>query len=354
LWIDFGDATVYIDSRLDFTFPITCLDDRREMMPARLNRRAFLATTAAAGAGIALAGRLEAAAAWKTTIHKGLIGAPTEAFLKEVKDAGFDGIESTVWQKSPQEAVAARQLAESLGLKIHSILFGWGTMNGGDAAMTKSVSEMETALQTAQGYGATTVLYVPCRIDVTPMPEPWEFDIRFDEKTNHIRQVVAGDNAKYQKYIDAHNHAIDTSREGVKRLIPMAEKTGVIVALENVWNNLWVKPEVAANFIASFDSPWVRAYFDIGNHVKYAPPQDWIHTLGKLIVKCHVKDFRLGPGNRGGGFANFCDIRTGSIQWPLVRKALDDIGYNSWMTIEGGSLSAKEHSKRLDLIIAGE
>ena len=95
----------------------------------------------------------------------------------------------------------------------------------------------------------------------------------------------------------------------------------MIIALENVWNNLWVKPDLSANFVASFDSPWVRAYFDIGNHVKYAPPQEWIRTLGKLIVKCHVKDFKL---NAGRPRRPFCDIREGSIDWPAVRKALDE------------------------------
>ena len=84
-------------------------------------------------------------------------------------------------------------------------------------------------------------------------------------------------------------------------MIPAAEKAGVRIAIENVWNNLWVKPELHANFVASFQSPWVRAYFDIGNHVKYAPPQDWIRTLGKLLAKCHVKDFKLDPDGHGGG-----------------------------------------------------
>ena len=54
--------------------------------------------------------------------------------------------------------------------------------------------------------------------------------------------MVYGDNAPYADYIAAHNHATDTSREWVSRLIPIAEKTGVVIALENVSNNLWVKP----------------------------------------------------------------------------------------------------------------
>ena len=319
-------------------------------MNVRLNRRDFLAGSAVAGAGLVLASRLEAAP-WKTTLHKALIGNPSKDLLESWKAAGFEGLEATNWQLPPEDAEAAREMAESLGMRIHSILWGWGNLNGGDEALAAGVAKMKTALRAAQGYGADAVLYVPCRIDVTPMPEPWEFDIRFDEKTGHLKQVVAGDNAKYEKYIEAHNHATDASRKGVREMIPTAEETGVVIALENVWNNLWVKPDLCANFVASFQSPWVKAYYDIGNHVKYAPSEEWIRTLGKLIVKCHVKDFKLNPDGHGG---NFCNIRDGSVDWPAVRKALDDIDYNGWMTIEGGDLSLEEHSKRLDLIIAGK
>jgi sugar phosphate isomerase/epimerase len=52
--------------------------------------------------------------------------------------------------------------------------------------------------------------------------------------------------------------------------------------------------------------------------------------------------------------SGFCNIRDGSVNWPAVREALDEIGYNGWLTIEGGDLSPAEHSKRLDLIIAGK
>ena len=71
-------------------------------------------------------------------------------------------------------------------------------------------------------------------------------------------------------------------------------------------------------------------------------------TLGKLIVKCHVKDFKLEPDGHGGD--SFCNIRDGSVDWPAVRKALDDVGYNGWMTIEGGDLSPEgtQQTARLD------
>jgi len=150
----------------------------------------------------------------------------------------------------------------------------------------------------------------------------------------------------------AHDHAYDTSQAAIKQLISIAEETGVVIAVENVWNNLFVDPRHLAHFVDSFNSPWVRVYFDLGNHVMYSPPEQWIAVLGKRIAKCHVKDFKLNPDGHGG---QFVDIRDGSVNWPVVRKALDDVGYDGWMTIEGsGGLSLAEQNRRLDLILAGK
>jgi hexulose-6-phosphate isomerase len=314
-------------------------------------RRDFLAASSAIGAGLMVAGRLPAAE-FKTRLHKALIGAPTEKTLTEWKAAGFEGIESNQRGATPDEAAAARKVAEKLGMRIHSVLYGWANFNSTDANhVAADIAGVEKSLRAAQGYGADAVLLVPCRTGVKPIPEAWEFEIEFDEKTGHVRRVAVGDNAKYQDYIAAQNQAVDSSRRAVEKLIPTAEKCGVVVALENVWNNLWVKPALFANFVASFRCPWVKAYFDIGNHVKYAPPQDWIRALGKLIVKCHVKDFKLNPDGHGGDFVH---PRDGSINWPVVRRALDEVGYNGWMTIEDGGLALDEFNRRLDLIIAGQ
>jgi L-ribulose-5-phosphate 3-epimerase len=338
-------------------------------MSSFITRRDFLASTAAAGLGAGLAGRQGFAAEvptqepnkepqWKTTLHKALIGSPDENTLNRWKAVGFEGYDMSwddwnarVKKDASLKPADAKKTADALGMTIHSVLFGWGGCNLGDAKLNETVANVTAALQAAAEFGATTVLFVPCKIGEMPMPEPWEFDIRHDKKSGRLQQVVAGDNAKYRQYIDAHNQAVVASRECVEKLIPAAEKSGVILALENVWNNLWVKPDVFADFVASFDSRWVKAYFDIGNHVKYAPPQEWIRRLGALIVKCHVKDFKLNPDGRDG---RFCDIREGSVDWPAVRQSLDTIGYNGWLTIEGSDLSLAEQSRRLEWIVAGK
>ncbi len=330
-------------------------------MNQNFNRREFLAASATVAAALGLGfgpGASESRGAespFQTKPQKALIrNRPTEDELKKLKDAGYDGVEGGVIEQ--KDAEQCRAIADKLGMKIHSVLRGWAEFNSSDQGrFDKSFAESERALRAAQGFGADAVLLVPCRIGGAGMkiPRPWEFLIEFEETTGHVTKVVYGDNAPYADYIKAQNHATDTSREAVKRLIPLAEKTGVVIALENVWNNLWVKPALFKNFVASFGSPWVKAYFDIGNHVKYAPPEEWILTLGNLVAKCHVKDFKLNAADPNGE-GRFVDIREGSIRWPLVRGALEKIGYNGWMTIEGGGLSVTEHSQRLDLIIAGK
>lgn len=317
-----------------------------------LNRRDFLRTTVLAGAGLWTASRLEAAG-FKTKLRKAMIRKkPSEKELKELKDAGFDGVEGGI--VTPEEAAECRKIADKLGMRIHSVLRGWASFNSDNPKeVESSLKVTEDAMRAAHAFGADAVLLVPCRVggkDLA-MPEAWEFDIQFDEKTGHVKQVVAGDNTRYEAYIDAQNRATDTSRAAVQKLIPLAKQLKVVIALENVWNNLWVKPALYKNFVASFQDEWVKSYFDVGNHVKYDRPENFIRALGPLIAKVHIKDFQLNPDGHGGKFVH---PRDGSINWPVVRQALEDAGYNDYLTIEDGGLPLEEFSKRLDLIIAGK
>jgi len=184
------------------------------------------------------------------------------------------------------------------------------------------------------------------------MPAPWEFDVSFDPDTLEVQRVADGDNEPYRDYIEVQNRATRATREAITTLIPAARQAGVVIALENVWNNLWVTPDLFAAYVDSYDSEWVQAYFDIGNHVKYARPQDYVRALGSLIEKVHVKDFQLNPDGRGGEFVPICD---GSVDYAAVMKALDEVGYRDFMTIEGRrGLSLDQLSGRLDTILAGE
>jgi L-ribulose-5-phosphate 3-epimerase len=322
-------------------------------MSLLLNRREFVGAAAAAGVALAAA-RSSRAESFKHPLHKAVMGTASEEFLEKVKEAGFEGIECLDWNVSPEVAKQGRQRAEKLGLVIHSVLLGWLDFNSPNPReVDNSLSKAEIALRAAQGYGASAVLLVPCKLGGVAMPNPWEFDIEFDDKTGHLRRVVQADSGKFKEYIEAQNRATDMSRDALRKLIPAAEATGVTVGVENVWNNLWVRPEFFKHFVESVGSSSIRAYFDIANHVKYLiPPEQWIRTLGRLIVKCHVKDYKLSPDGHSGSWPT---LHEGSVDWPAVRKALDEIGYDGWGTIEApGNISLAEQNKRFDRIIEGK
>jgi len=318
----------------------------------QMNRRQFITNTTAAGLFAVLCGVPARGATFHGKIRKAMIVKEvTEEALMPLKAAGFQGVE-TSHICPEEEAAKGRAFAEQLDMRVHSVLRGWMEFNSEDPQKVEdSLEKVRLGLRAAKAYGADAILVVPCRVGGIPMPEPWEFDIAFDEKTGHVTRVAAGDNSKYEAYIKAQNRATDTSRAAIEKLIPLAEELKVVIALENVWNNLWVKPALYKYFVASFANPWVRSYFDIGNHVKYEPPQDWIRTLGSLIAKLHIKDFKLNPNGHGGKFVH---PRDGSIDWPAVRLALSEVGYDGWATIEDGGLPLAEFSRRFDLIAEGK
>jgi L-ribulose-5-phosphate 3-epimerase len=312
-----------------------------------LSRRCFLAASTLAASSAMLPSTLFADE-MKTKLHKAqMVGKIAEPQMSVLKAAGFEGVETTN-VCSEEDAAKGREIAEKAGMRVHSVLRGWMKFNSPDPKVVEtSLEEVRKSLRAAKAYASDAILLVPCRIEAKGMPAIADIAIDFNESNGHVKSMVKGDNAPHADYIAAHNVAIDMSRAAVEKLIPLAEELKIVIGLENVWNNLWVKPEIYRHFVASFKSPWVKAYFDIGNHVKYAPPQDWIKALGGLLIKLHMKDFDLAK-------KSFVQLRNGSVDWPAVRRALDEAGYNGWGTIEGGNLPLDELNKRFDLICEGK
>ena len=118
-------------------------------------------------------------------------------------------------------------------------------------------------------------------------------------------------------YQDAWTRSQRVIRE---RLLPMARDLKVIVAVEEVWNKFLLSPMEFARYVDEFESPWVKAYFDVGNVVFYGFPQDWIRTLGPRIVRVHLKDFRsIGRTAASPGRTSARATSTGwksAARWP--------------------------------------
>ncbi len=112
----------------------------------------------------------------------------------------------------------------------------------------------------------------------------------------------------------------DAVTERLKEIAPKAEKAGVVLGVES-----WLS---AADHMAILDkvgSSAVQVYYDLGNSHKMGYDiYKEIRFLGRHISEFHAKDY---DGLFGKGTINF----------PEVRRAMDDIHYRGWMHIESGA-----------------
>ena len=240
------------------------------------------------------------------------------------RGAGFEAVEMrTVTVK--EEAAEIKEAAQKAALRIHSVMnedhWRMPLSSSDPEVVNKCVQGMETSLRNAQLWGADAVLLVPAVVDART------------------------------SYQDAWSRSQKVIRE---RLLPIARDLKVVIAVEEVWNKFLLSPLEFVRYVDDFESPWVRAYFDVGNVVFYGFPQDWIRTLGPRIVKLHLKDFKLDRQNSRYAFVN---LGEGDIDWPEVRRALNEVKYTGYATTElqSGDLQyLKDVSSRVDRILAGE
>ncbi|MBP6964567.1 MAG: sugar phosphate isomerase/epimerase [Armatimonadetes bacterium] len=234
-------------------------------------------------------------------------------------ECGFDGVEAPP-VTDRVECEAMRKAATAAGIEIHSVIYGgWGKPLSAPEPKDRQEGEqaVKDALHGARALGADTLLLVPGRV------------------TEEIR------------YQDVY----ERSQASIRKLIPTAKRLGVVIAVENVWNGFLLSPIEFARYVDELDSPFVQAYFDVGNVIgAFGFSQDWIRTLGPRIRRLHVKDFKLD----GRQWTNLLD---GSVNWKEVRKSIEEVGYGGYMTCElGGGDAAylKDVAARMDRIITGD
>jgi L-ribulose-5-phosphate 3-epimerase len=242
------------------------------------------------------------------------------------KDVGFEEIECHT-ETDPKRAEEFKAASEKTGVPIHSVMnsahWQFPLSSSDPQVVEKSMEGMRTSLRNAKLWGAQTVLLVPAVVN----PQT--------------------------QYKDAWTR----SQAKIRELLPMAEESKVIIAVEEVWNKFLLSPLEMARYVDDFKSPWVRAYFDVGNVVLYGYPQDWIRTLRKRIVKLHIKDFsfRRDP-NVKKNVADWVNLRDGDIDWKEIHAALREIGYSGTASVElsgGGKEYLADVVKRFDQILSG-
>ena len=281
-----------------------------------MNRRDFCKTAGAATA-VAATSTLQAEAP-RARANQGLIyksvkwgGKPNLPRMKKLKELGFDGIEGSA---PGMDVGGIRKACEEVGLPMHGVVYNkhWNKrLSSPDKAVRdEGRTGLEAAIRESKAVGGSSVLLVP--------------------------GAVRGPN-------ETHEQVWERSITEIRKVIPLASKLGIHVLIETVWNGFCYKPEQFRDYLDEINNPWVQAYYDIGNMQKFAPSHEWIRILGNRNVKLDVKDWGVKNG--------FCPLGQGDVEWDKVRAELKKIGFNGWVTREGGDGGDEKTAALMDELL---
>lgn len=308
----------------------------KQQKPEGLSRRELLAYTAAFGStfvaaqglgGEAVAEKQPAAKSprkrydMKKSINLWALPHPDKMSLRECfelcKDAGFDGVEVNYALEgdiSPEASEAhirsVGEMARKIGIEISglcSFLFWPYPLTHNDPQRRKQAMDLAVKMIRAAQLLKTPDLlvvpgaaYIPWLPDEPPVP---------------------------------HDVCDRRARDAVRRLIPVAEKAGVYLNIENIFLNGYLhSPQEMNEFVDSFKSDRVRVHFDTGNIMQYHFPEHWIPLLGKRIRNVHLKEASKKVNEFN--INTFRPLLDGTIDWPAVIEAFDQVGYRGYLTFE--------------------
>lgn len=208
-------------------------------------------------------------------------------------NAGFTHVEmKTVFSQARADEVA--ESARSTGLKISSVVAFDRTapayLAGSPENVERAIAVVRRSIENASQWGANAILAVAGYVDRSVSPE------------------------------DAYAISQRVIRE---QILPLAEEKQIIIGLENIRLSFLKTNAEYLRYIDEFNSPFVRAYVDVGNVVE---PQDLVRAAGGRIVSVHLKD--LTPPAEGRSFGTNVALGDGAIDQHDLRSALDEVGYD--------------------------
>lgn len=257
----------------------------------------------------------------KKSINLWALPYPAKMTLRECfelcKNAGFDAVEvnyaldgDLTPEASDKQVAAIGEMARKIGLEISgvcSFLFWPYSLTHEDPARRKRGLELaKDMIRVARLLGTPNLLviagstYVPWIKDDPPVP---------------------------------HDVCEKRAREAIGQLLPVAEKAGVYLNVENIFVNGFLhSPQEMVAFVDSFGSPYVKVHFDTGNIAQWHFAEHWIPILGKRIQNVHLKEYskRTNEFNLNA----FRPLLDGTTNWPAVLDALEAVGYRGYLTFE--------------------
>jgi sugar phosphate isomerase/epimerase len=267
-----------------------------------MNRREFLAGTAASGVLSALCGATEAAepqaaaGRWKFTMYQGSLRQSGPEVMDLAKRVGLDGVEVLMGQpkdnlpmRRPELRREFKEASRRSGVAISSVCIS--ALN-----QVPLKSEPKTAIWLLDTIEACADF--GCKNILVPFFGKGELKMEVTEE-------------------------VDRAVDALKELAPRAARTGVILGLENT-----LSADDNLKILERVSSPAVLVYYDIGN--SFTRGRDIPAEIRKLgaqrICQFHIKD---NPSLLGQG----------KMDIPAVAAAIRDIDFRGWLGLETNSPS---------------
>lgn len=264
------------------------------MTTLRITRRSALA---------AISGTLAASSAWR------ILAADSKRVFK---------VGACDWSIQSRGDVAAMQMAKNIGLDGVEVSFG----RPGDKSDLRDEENRKRyqAESKAQGVEICSLamgILNEIPYATSPEAEQWVLDCievmpKLDQKVVLIAFFSNGD---LKDKPDMQQAAIAR----LKKAAPKAEKAGVVLGIES-----YLSAEEHMRMLDAVGSPAVKVYYDVANMEKMGyDVYKEIRQLGRdRICQIHCKEngFLLGQGK---------------IDFAKVKEAVDEIGWQGWLVIEG-------------------
>ena len=232
---------------------------------------------------------------------------PAEKCLELAHELGFDGVELLQMQLPDTSPAALREIkrrAFTLGLPLMGYSTHQGFVSPEAQKRTDNILKTTQFLEEAYDLGIPTLRVNTGR---------WGTSKNFDElmKNRGIEPRLEGftDDEGFKWVIDS-----------FARLVPEAEKRGVVMGLENHWG-LGLTPEGVLRIVDAIKSPWLQVTLDTGNFLEEPYPK--LAMLAPRTVLLQAKTYY------GGGEWYTLDLDYGAIA-EIMRKA----GYRGWISLE--------------------
>ena len=232
---------------------------------------------------------------------------PIEQCIDQAAAMGFDGIELLLVQMSSEENAYLQNLkkrAYHAGLDLMGFSTHQGFVYPEEGKRKEEIEKTIHQIELAYKLGIPTM-----RINTGRWGTSESFDALMANKG--IEPAIEGytDEDGFEWVIDA-----------IEQCLPVAEKCGVVLGLENHWG-LGRTAEGVKRIVDAIDNPWLQVTLDTGNFLERREEQ--LELLAPYTCLMQAKTYF------GGGKWYTLDI-----DYPKIGKMMRDLNYRGYISLE--------------------